>query len=242
MADENTVAPEVTVSQSFTKTSPSIANLAKALSQFQKEINNPANTAVNPFYKSKYAPLSDVLNVVRPILGKYGLSIIQPPSNDNDGVYIRTLLMHESGEWIETEPLILKPEKNTPQGVGSAITYGRRYAISSVLGISSEEDDDGNANEKKADDKGNAKSTTPSKPTETKPDPKYNPESDDDVKSVTSKIAVLAKEKAAISADVKADVKTVLAKYHVSGNPNKIEDIVEARKCYDEINNIKGNK
>ena len=58
-----------------------------------------------------------------------------------------TLLLHESGEWIETEPLQMKLEKNTPQGVGSAVTYGRRYQISSVLGLASEEDDDGEANE-----------------------------------------------------------------------------------------------
>lgn len=124
--------------------SESIKNIAKALSQFQSEIKNPANTANNPFFKSKYAPLPDILNDVRPLLYACGLSVIQSPGGDGSNISITTLLMHESGEWIETDPLILKADKATAQGAGSAITYARRYAIASVLGISSEDDDDGN--------------------------------------------------------------------------------------------------
>lgn len=124
--------------------SDSIKNLATALAKFQEEVKNPANTADNPFFKSKYAPLNDVLNLVRPILTKNGLSVIQSPSGDGQNISITTLLLHSSGEWIETEPLILKADKATAQGAGSAITYARRYAISAVLGISSEDDDDGN--------------------------------------------------------------------------------------------------
>lgn len=125
--------------------SESIKNLAIALSKFQSEVENPKNTADNPFYHSKYAPLQDVLNTVRPLLSKHGLSVIQSPAGDGQSVSITTLLIHESGEWIEFDPLILKAEKMTPQGAGSAITYGRRYALSAVLGISSEDDDDGNS-------------------------------------------------------------------------------------------------
>ena len=124
--------------------SESIIELSKALSKFQGEVKNPANTAVNPFFKSKYAPLETVLNAVRPILSKHGLSIIQAPSSEGEYVSITTTLLHESGEWIEFAPLNLKTDKNTAQGAGSAITYARRYAISAILGIASEEDDDGN--------------------------------------------------------------------------------------------------
>ena len=124
--------------------SDSIKNLAAALSKFQSEIENPKNTADNPFFKSKYAPLNDVLNVVRPLLSKHGLSVIQSPGGDGQNISINTMLIHESGEWIEFDPLVLKAEKMTPQGAGSAVTYGRRYSISAVLGISSEDDDDGN--------------------------------------------------------------------------------------------------
>lgn len=123
--------------------SESIENIAKALVKFQAEVKNPPNTAVNPFLKNKYAPLNDILNLVRPILSKHGLGVIQAPSGDGESISIATMLMHESGEWIEPEPLVLKAEKATAQGAGAAITYGRRYALSAVLGISSEDDDDG---------------------------------------------------------------------------------------------------
>ena len=129
--------------------SESIQNLAKALTAFQREVKNPANTAINPHFKSKYAPLNEILNEVRPILAKNGLSVIQSPSGDGDKVIITTLLMHESGEWIEACPLVLKTDRPTAQGAGSAITYGRRYSLAAVLGISSEDDDDGNGAEVK---------------------------------------------------------------------------------------------
>lgn len=125
--------------------SDSIVNLAKALALFQGEVTNPKNTADNPFFKSKYCPLQDILSLARPLLTKQGLSVLQYPSGDGKNIIITTVLMHSSGEWIETEPLILQADKATAQGAGSAITYGRRYALSAILGISSEDDDDGNA-------------------------------------------------------------------------------------------------
>src|SRR5690625_4310273 len=124
--------------------SDSVKNIGIALAKFQAEVKNPKNTADNPFYKSKYAPLQDVLNEVRPLLSKHGLSVIQSPSGDGENISVTTLLLHESGEWIEFDPLVLKAEKITPQGAGIAVTYGRRYSLSAVLGISSEDDDDGN--------------------------------------------------------------------------------------------------
>ncbi len=126
------------------KKSESIKNIAKALAAFQAEVKNPANTETNPFFNSKYAPLNDILNLVRPLLSKHGLSVLQSPSGDGQNVTVTTLITHESGEWIESEPLTLKADKATAQGAGSAITYARRYALSAMLGISSEDDDDGN--------------------------------------------------------------------------------------------------
>ncbi len=126
------------------RTSESIKNISKAMAQFQAEVKNPANTANNPFFKSKYAPLNDVLNLVRPILTKHGLSVLQSPSGDGEHIAVTTLITHESGEWIESDPLTLKADKATAQGAGSAVTYARRYALSAMLGISSEDDDDGN--------------------------------------------------------------------------------------------------
>jgi len=141
------------------KKSESIANLAQALCDFQGEITNPKNSADNPFFKSKYAPLSEVINTIRPILAKYGLSVLQAPSGDGASITITTLLMHSSGEWLEPDPLTLRADKPTAQGAGSAITYGRRYGLSAILGIASEEDDDGNS------------ATTSTGKAETKPEP-----------------------------------------------------------------------
>lgn len=124
--------------------SDSIKNLASALIKFQNEIKNPGNTAVNPYFNSRYAPLHEILNEVRPVLAKYGLSVVQFPGGDGTNITVQTVLMHESGEWITGEPLVLKADKPTAQGAGSAITYGRRYALSALLGIASEDDDDGN--------------------------------------------------------------------------------------------------
>lgn len=126
------------------RTSESIKNIASALVKFQAEVTNPKNTADNPFFKSKYAPLGDVINIVKPLLAKHGLSYLQSPSGDGQNVIITTLLMHESGEYIESDPLLLKADKATAQGAGSAITYARRYALSAMLGVASEDDDDGN--------------------------------------------------------------------------------------------------
>ncbi len=151
--------------------SESIKNIAKALSDFQAEVKNPANSADNPFFKSKYAPLNEILNDVRPLLAKNGLSILQFPSGDGQNIIVTTTLLHESGEWIESDPLVLKATKADAQGAGSAITYARRYAVAAILGISSEDDDDGNMashGKSKPDEKANEKS----KPSPQKQPPK----------------------------------------------------------------------
>jgi hypothetical protein len=124
--------------------SETIGAIAKALADFQSEIKNPKQTAVNPYYKSKYAPLAEILDDCRPVLVKNGISVIQSNGGDGESITVTTLLLHSSGEWIESDPLPIKKDKMTPQDAGGAITYGRRYQLSSMLGIASEDDDDGN--------------------------------------------------------------------------------------------------
>lgn len=114
-----------------------------ALLNVQMEIRNPENTATNPFLKNKYAPLPDILNMVRPLLNKHNLILSQEAAGDQDGVYVMTRLIHTSGQEINTAPLYLKPRKNTPQEAGGAITYARRYQLTSLLGIAGEDDHDG---------------------------------------------------------------------------------------------------
>lgn len=133
--------------------SETIANLAMSLAKFQGEMTNPKNTANNPQFNSKYAPLQDILALARPLLSKQGLSLIQSTTGDLENVTISTMLIHESGEFLETEPFILKGEQTARgggkvvnvQGAGSMITYIRRYQVSAMLGVASEDDDDGNS-------------------------------------------------------------------------------------------------
>ncbi|MDU0441568.1 ERF family protein [Staphylococcus haemolyticus] len=125
--------------------SESITELNKALANFHKEVKQPMKDANNPFFKSKYVPLENVVEAIDDVAPKFGLTYSQYPVTTDDGkVGISTLILHESGEFIEYPPATTKPDKNTPQGVGSALTYMRRYALSAVFGITSDQDDDGN--------------------------------------------------------------------------------------------------
>jgi ERF superfamily len=136
------------------KRSNSITELAKGLAKFQKAVKNPSFDAKNPQFNSKYSTLGNVINTVKEPMTENGLSFIQEPFVTEDGLHVEitTLLMHESGEWMESRPLTLPAFKMGKGGVkvydaqaaGIAITYGRRYSLTAILGISSEEDDDGN--------------------------------------------------------------------------------------------------
>ena len=120
--------------------STSIKELAKALVAFQGEVGNAPKEATNPFFKSKYATLESVIETIKPVLVKNGLSFSQFPNEKG----LTTILLHTSGEWLEaTMELVL--EKQTPQSQGSSLTYARRYALSAALGIATEDDDDGNS-------------------------------------------------------------------------------------------------
>ncbi|NWL87589.1 ERF family protein [Paenibacillus sp. 79R4] len=147
------------------RTSESISNISAALSKFQSEVKQPKKDTNNPFFNSKYVPLEGVVSVITEPLAKHGLSYIQSTGTEDEQVTITTLLMHTSGEFIESDPLKLpghQVKKNgekdfNPQGIGSAITYGRRYSLTALLGIASEDDDDGNSgtrDPKQTDDKG----------------------------------------------------------------------------------------
>ena len=130
------------------KKSDSITDLSKALCKFQGEVKDPRKSQANPFLKSKYVPLDELLTAVRPVLSKNGLSFIQIPytqEGEKPSVSVVTVLMHESGEWLETEPLVTTLEKDGSQAIGSAITYAKRYSLSSILGVAWDDDDDGEA-------------------------------------------------------------------------------------------------
>jgi len=119
------------------------APLAKALVVAQKATESIKKAASNPAFKSKYADLSHVIEGVVPALNAAGLGVMQFPCFDGEMVTVTTMFLHESGASL-TSTLHLRPSKSDPQGVGSAITYGRRYALLAMTGAAPE-DDDGDA-------------------------------------------------------------------------------------------------
>jgi len=128
------------------KHSDSQTKIGPALVAALGKLTNPAKSAVNPFFKSMYCPLNATLDAVRPVLAENGLAMLQSTESGADGMpCVVTRLVHASGEWIESEPLRMKPVKDDPQMYGSALTYARRYSLQALLGITGEADDDGNA-------------------------------------------------------------------------------------------------
>ena len=125
--------------------SDSIAALAAALSKAQATMTSAKKDSVNPHFKSKYADLASVWDACREPLTKNGLSVIQMPGKDETGYYVETVLAHSSGEFVSCK-LHIVPIKDDPQGLGSSITYARKYALAAIAGIAPDDsDDDGEA-------------------------------------------------------------------------------------------------
>lgn len=122
--------------------SESITNIAKALQVFHLKMGKIKKDGNNPFFKSKYATLTNILDNIAEPLTEAGLIFTQFPDGENG---LTTLLLHpESGEFLEATGN-MHPKDNDPQALGSAITYNRRYHLGAILGLNIEEDDDGNA-------------------------------------------------------------------------------------------------
>lgn len=121
--------------------SSSIVNLAKALKQFHANVGKIKKENNNPFFNSKYADLSTILDAIKQPLLEADLSFTQFPEGCN--TLVTTLMHAETGEYMEAS-YTLQPVKNDPQAQGSVITYMRRYALAAVLGLNLDEDDDGN--------------------------------------------------------------------------------------------------
>lgn len=120
--------------------SNTLSALAKAMILFQVKVESIKKDASNPFFKSKYASLSNILDAIKEPLIESGLTVMQFPTGDYG---LSTLIVHESGEYLRSE-YSMKPVKDDPQGRGSAITYARRYALAAALCLNIDEDDDGN--------------------------------------------------------------------------------------------------
>ena len=126
--------------------SEELDKIAPAFVEAQAELESVPRTAENPFFNSKYAPLEHIVEHLRPILAKHGLAILQTfEPSDNGHVPLSTTLLHSSGQWMGGVLSVPIKKGGDPQAVGSAITYGRRYSLSALLGVVADDDDDGNA-------------------------------------------------------------------------------------------------
>ena len=125
--------------------SENMSKIAAALAAFQSDVKDPSRDGENPHFRSKYVQIDGLLAAVRPILAKHGLSVVQSTGGIGQDISVSTRILHTSGEWVQTDALVLKAVKADPQGAGSAVTYGRRYSLSAALGVAWDDDDDGNA-------------------------------------------------------------------------------------------------
>ena len=200
---------------------PARAEMFEALAKYFEEVVNPENVADNSFFKSKYAPLAEVLNTVRPIMGKHGLFITQAPKVLESGdVSVQTIITHKSGAYMSFPSLKGKPAKPDIQGIGSVITYLRRFAINSITGVSGEVDDDGNTAS------GNVKkTTTKSKATNTE-----NPLKKELIAECTKYVANDSKKRAEVTKALKAVVPT--------GNVNNITKDADFKKAIDIVKGL----
>lgn len=183
------------------KTSESITKITQALLKVQKQIKFAVIDTDNPYYKSRYASLGSVVDACKEALNNNGIVFIQGASSNKDlpkMVCVTTRLLHESGEYIE-DTIGVPYVQDTPQAYGSSLTYARRYALSALLGIVSDEDDDGNAGS-------DLEPRTPQKPQAKKP-------TKIDLQKTLSNLAIKAGCKTAedfgtlISGIIKRDVK-----------------------------------
>lgn len=135
--------------------SQSISAIAKALIKSQSEMSTPKKSSNNPFFKSKYADLNEVREACLPAFNENGISVWQPTVSFEGKPFVKTVLLHESGEWMAGFTEIICNKVNDAQSHGSGVTYARRYGLQSMANLGSEDDD------------GNAASKPPIKQTET---------------------------------------------------------------------------
>lgn len=125
--------------------SDNINELASALAKAQGAMRFAIKDANNPFFKSKYADLSSVVEAIRDALASNGLSYMQHlHHSEKHEVCVETVILHSSGQWISCGTVAIPVNKNDAQGFGSALTYARRYSLSAAVGVVAD-DDDGNA-------------------------------------------------------------------------------------------------
>ena len=125
--------------------SEEIGKLAKALVKAQAEVESALKFSTNPHYGSPYADLTSVLTAIKPVLAKHGLAMVQYPGYGEGIVTMTTVLVHDSGEWLQSPVAAIPITKQDPHGATSGVTYLRRTCASSLMALIADDDDDGNA-------------------------------------------------------------------------------------------------
>jgi len=148
--ESNEIVVEAEVKAVESTMSETIGKIAGALAKSQSGMTMIECKSTNPFFNSKYASLSAVLEVALPKLNENGIALVQGNrwGNTDSGFYITSMLVHSSGEWIKSE-IRMPVTKKDAHGIGAATTYGRRYLLSSMVGVA-QADDDGNGAIQKA--------------------------------------------------------------------------------------------
>lgn len=150
--------------------STEVDKLFTALSKVQATIKDAKLDAVNPHFCSKYATLASVYEAVRSACSAQGLCVTQLASTVDGCASVTTMMGHTSGQWMRST-LIVPLDKATAQGLGSALTYARRYSLAAIVGVASDEDDDGNAAEASAPQQRQAPAPRPAAPRSSAPPP-----------------------------------------------------------------------
>ncbi len=125
----------------MTNKSDSIGELAAALAKAQGVIKSAAKDATNPFFKSNYADLPAVVKACKQALSENAIAYIQTTEFEGQDIWLETILIHSSGQWVSGRYPV-RPVKNDPQGLGSALTYARRYSLAAMAGVVAENEDD----------------------------------------------------------------------------------------------------
>lgn len=128
--------------------SENINELAQALSMAQNHIGTAAFDKTNPHFKNQYASYDSIRKACQKPLSENGLCITQMISMSDKGRTLITQVSHKSGQWMRSEIMLPQAERETPQAIGSSITYAKRYALAALLCIGTGEDDDGEEAEK----------------------------------------------------------------------------------------------
>jgi hypothetical protein len=121
--------------------SPTISNLVKALVKAQQEMGVAKKDSKNPYFNSSYADLNSIRETALPVLNKHGIAVLQPTVVINGKNYVRTILVHESGEYVYSLTEIKVQKQNDPQAEGSGISYARRYGLQAIITMAATDDD-----------------------------------------------------------------------------------------------------